>query len=168
MWQYNYTPDPDELMHYGVKGMKWKKKKMKVQSDATKSKLSGYLKNRRGKLRNAMDQYKVTDMSKRVRNAKKYGSNKAKAMYYGMKTSVAAESFNRNLPKAFVSKKGAKKAGKSFVSASKNYGKAWLYDNKAANAKNIGKVSAGLERRKQTKRKKKVARNSRRPSPSMK
>ena len=26
MWEYNYTPDPDELMHYGVKGMKWKKR----------------------------------------------------------------------------------------------------------------------------------------------
>lgn len=27
MWMYNYTPDPDELMHYGIKGMKWKKRK---------------------------------------------------------------------------------------------------------------------------------------------
>ena len=26
MWMYNHTPDPDELMHYGVKGMKWKKR----------------------------------------------------------------------------------------------------------------------------------------------
>ena len=23
MWQYNYTPDPNELYHYGVLGMKW-------------------------------------------------------------------------------------------------------------------------------------------------
>lgn len=23
MWQYNYTPNPEDIMHYGVKGMKW-------------------------------------------------------------------------------------------------------------------------------------------------
>lgn len=23
MWKYNYTPDPDRLVHYGVKGMRW-------------------------------------------------------------------------------------------------------------------------------------------------
>ena len=23
MWEYNYTPDPNELYHYGVLGMKW-------------------------------------------------------------------------------------------------------------------------------------------------
>lgn len=23
MWEYNYAPSPDELYHYGVKGMKW-------------------------------------------------------------------------------------------------------------------------------------------------
>lgn len=23
MWQYNYTPNPEDLMHYGVLGMKW-------------------------------------------------------------------------------------------------------------------------------------------------
>lgn len=34
MWQYNYTPDPDVLMHYGVKGMKWDEAKRKKQSKA--------------------------------------------------------------------------------------------------------------------------------------
>lgn len=23
MWEYNYGPGPDELYHYGVKGMRW-------------------------------------------------------------------------------------------------------------------------------------------------
>lgn len=35
MWQYNYTPDPDNpndsLMHYGVKGMKWDQAKRKAK-----------------------------------------------------------------------------------------------------------------------------------------
>lgn len=29
MWQYNHTIDPDELCHYGVKGMKWDPSKLK-------------------------------------------------------------------------------------------------------------------------------------------
>lgn len=27
MWQYNYTPEPDELFHHGIKGQKWGKRR---------------------------------------------------------------------------------------------------------------------------------------------
>lgn len=37
MWQYNYTMYPDELCHYGVKGMKWKKRKGGLRSKANKA-----------------------------------------------------------------------------------------------------------------------------------
>lgn len=29
MWQYNHTPESNELMHYGVKGMRWGVRKVK-------------------------------------------------------------------------------------------------------------------------------------------
>ena len=31
MWKYNYTPSSDDIMHYGVIGMKWMESDMKTE-----------------------------------------------------------------------------------------------------------------------------------------
>lgn len=33
MWQYNYTPNSDDIMHYGVLGMRWGHRKAKMLSN---------------------------------------------------------------------------------------------------------------------------------------
>lgn len=100
MWSYNYTPNQNDIMHYGVLGMKWGVRKVrkwassKNQPSSVKSRLltGAYAATKSKKIGNALDKSNAKDgenwekakstYSEYLRRQKKYKlTNTDKALY---------------------------------------------------------------------------------------
>lgn len=76
MWQYNYTPSSDDIMHYGVLGMKWGHRKAKAQ--AISRYRNEYNKKQEGKSPLSKAYSKITGADKIYAEAR-YNMSKSKA-----------------------------------------------------------------------------------------
>ena len=94
MWQYNYNYNyysDDELMHYGVVGMKWGKRKAKAAYQVKKSKINSDYQKKADKLGLATAEYALTTEKAKIadkqamvqykRDVKTMGKDAAKAKY---------------------------------------------------------------------------------------
>lgn len=116
MWSYNHTPEPDEIFHYGIRGMKWKKRKARTQLDILKSKATNYAKNKKSALKNRAQLEGAA-----AKHLPAYYTAKAKNAVDTARWKSANKSFFKNLDKAIDSrnsnatrKKAAGKLGKNF------------------------------------------------------
>lgn len=79
MWNYNYTPPSDELMHYGILGMKWGVRRTEAQLARARKKAAkqepdhdDYKKAHSGKSYRAMSNQELRDANNRLNMEKQY------------------------------------------------------------------------------------------------
>ena len=134
MWQYNHTLDPDELMHYGVRGMKWRRQRARNNfkqqwSEANKKARAGYSnafksswkKTGNGSKDAALMERKMQKVDKKVSKAHK----KALRTFNAVLTAQSKENM------AFRKESAKKRAAES----KKNLNKAYKQAKKKAKAK---------------------------------
>lgn len=119
MWHYNYSPLPDELYHYGVKGMKWKKRKGKSVWDKYADNASSL--NRTGRISKRLSAglYNASRQANAISNKATRRKNQTGPNSVANKINSAiaggAKSVSKSLRNASVKKK--KKANSSFHKA---------------------------------------------------
>lgn len=119
MWHYNYSPLPDELYHYGVKGMKWKKRKAKGQSVWDKYAKNYQTLDRTGRINSRVSaglyntSRKVNQLGTQARRRKNQSDGIRRKINSALEK--GAGSVSESLRKASVKRK--KKANKSFHNA---------------------------------------------------
>lgn len=79
MWQYNHTPPSDELMHYGILGMKWGVRRSEAQLARARKKAAkrepdheDYTKAHTPKSIRAMSNAELNDRNRRLQAEKQY------------------------------------------------------------------------------------------------
>ena len=130
MWQYNYIPSSDDIMHYGIPGMRWGHRKAKAQ--AISRYRNEYNKKQAGKSSLSKAYSKITGADKIYAEAR-YNMSKSKAAALkssnkSTKKPISNNTAHKDLKKA--TKSGQKKTKKVL---SKNSGKAVKAIGKSAN-----------------------------------
>ena len=127
MWQYNYTPSTDVIMHYGVLGMRWGHRKAKIPSVSQKSTNNAVDKaiDAKVKMKSAKKAYKSANrkFNKAYRNSNSWILNsqfdkednkrrKDKMMEAGQKAEAAKKAYKKAKENYKLSNKRAKTAVK--------------------------------------------------------
>lgn len=162
MWSYNHTPDPDgdSLMHYGVRGMKWKKRLARGPNQAnTASQIAlerarrmrpGYKSSRPGRRANQTINTQTYDGSKtklsyqaQLAGRKSVAKQQVKTKINRAKRAVNAESRAKYAIKTMDAAKAARKAAnKKADKAMKNFKSAVNTQIKVAKQKRKNKAMA--------------------------
>ena len=127
MWQYNYTPDSNELYHYGVPGMRWGHRKAKAQLQVAK---------KQWKKANKEFDKAYRDNNSWLLNMQFDKKDKQKRSQAMMDAASKAEKANRKYKRAKKAYKMVKKLEKQKVKdLQKKYQKEYLSDKSS-----VGKV----------------------------
>ena len=116
MWGYNHTPESDELMHYGVLGMRWGQRRSKVE-------LARAARERKASRKVADYEYKsdmVRAKNRKTESGRKIASNDAKSKRVAAREQIDQEytkDVDRAKTKEYVGNMLAGAVGGSIVGA---------------------------------------------------
>lgn len=150
MWEYNHTPSPDELYHYGVVGMKWGKRRAAARgqsytytSHSTK-KYNKKAKNAKESAREWDEMARFAQQKGKSKKAAKYAANakqdRTDAQKYGNRAKRSAQ-HDRNMQKlADKTDDGNAVAATYFLGGGNVKG----YMQSRAAGKGVGRSAAGV------------------------
>lgn len=148
MWEYNHTPSPDELYHYGVVGMKWGKRRAAARGQSyTYTSHSTKKYNKKAKeYKNYAEDYdpknytsKLSD-KKRAKLQRKSEQNRAKSDLYAQRAKRSAQ-HDRNMQK-LADKTSAGEAAGAILTVGGQNTKGYM--QRRAAGMTVGRSAAGV------------------------